>query len=196
MPDFKFVSTKTATTDALDVPLGDINDEIISLFNRIDVNSTVMIAMMDWYLDVSGHVSGETGDPVALALEKRLKVLWPPGKPPEYPPVKIVLCPPESEHYGGSSKEILDDLISDGLVELHFAEVMPNSLMHNKIFIFRNISNADDIPGFGDYLAVSSANLYWSQLYQANEMVVINDLSDVIGWYEDYVQRKHSQYIG
>jgi phosphatidylserine/phosphatidylglycerophosphate/cardiolipin synthase-like enzyme len=73
---------------------------------------------------------------------------------------------------------------------LHTSEFSPRRRMHNKFFLFRNLSPSRDKDGKpmagGFTLALSSANLTYTEAGESNEMVVIHGDSGLYNRYLSY----------
>lgn len=170
--------------------LGDINQGLLDLIGRTTDSSEIHIAIFDWTI-----VQVADGLENALQQHPRLKLslIVDPRNFASPKPLRKVLRERLREiKTKFADRFTIQNEINPSAGLLHTSEYSPRRRMHNKFFLFRNLAPSADKNGNlmagGFTVALSSANLTYTEAGESNEMVAIHGDSGLYNRYLSYWQ--------
>lgn len=170
--------------------LGEINQGLLDLIRRTTDSSEIHIAIFDWTIL-------ELADALGTALQEHskltLSLIVDPRNFASPKPIRVALRKRLNELKSQFPQRFIiqNELNADAGL-LHTSEFSPRRRMHNKFFLFRNLAPSEDKNGNqiagGFTVALSSANMTYTEAGESNEMVAIHGDSGLYNRYLSYWQ--------
>lgn len=163
--------------------LGAINKGLLGLFDRITDSSEVHIAMFNWTMmeparRLTEQLRAHKGAQAAIVMDPR-------HYSARFPPHRKKLNQHLQSFADASEQLRLMNALNPQVGLLNVAEPSSRRRMHNKFFLFRNLAPTDQDNGRWT-VAVSSANLTYSEVGESNEMLVIHGDRGLYERFRDY----------